>query len=161
MMSLDKQENIILRNNCDSINRSNNKGIHNNKNFILNSSTFKGCVDDNFYNIDILTVKNLHNLKFLLKKYTGKNIGIEFLISDVRYRDNDELGKWFSTVKWVYELCKKYNFQFILSSGANRYFDLISIRVFNTILKRIDIDDRQYWNDLNIWLDDKKITYSL
>ncbi len=158
---LEKQEHIILRKNFDYLDSSSKKYISNNKNFILNSSIFKGSVDDNFYNSDILTVKNLHNIKSLFKKYNGKNIGLEFLISDIRYRDNNDLGKWFFDVKWVYELCKKYNFQFILSSGANRYFDLISLKIFNTILKRIGIENRQYWNDLTVWLDNKRITYSL
>jgi hypothetical protein len=156
-----KQEHIILRKNFDSLNSLSMKDISNNKNFILNSSIFKGSVDDNFYNSDILTVKNLHNIKSLFKKYNGKNIGLEFLISDIRYRDNNDLGKWFFDVKWVYELCKRYNFQFILSSGAKRYIDLISLKIFNTILKRIGIENRQYWNDLTVWLDNKKITYSL
>jgi hypothetical protein len=39
--------------------------------------------------------------------------------------------------------------------------DLISLKIFNTILKRIGIENRQYWNDLTVWLDNKKITYSL
>jgi hypothetical protein len=156
-----KQEHIILRKNFDSLNSSSMKDISNNKNFILYSSVFKGSVDDNFYNSDILTVKNLHNIKSLFKKYNGKNMGLEFLISDIRNRDDIDLGKWFFDVKWVYELCKKYNFQFILSSGANRCFDLISLKIFNTILKRIGIENRQYWSDLTVWLDNKKITYSL
>jgi hypothetical protein len=156
-----KQEHIILRKNFDSLNSSSIKDISNNKNFILYSSVFKGSVDDNFYNSDILTVKNLHNIKSLFKKYNGKNMGLEFLISDIRNRDDIDLGKWFFDVKWVYELCKRYNFQFILSSGANRYIDLISLKIFNTILKRIGIENRQYWSDLTVWLDNKKITYSL
>jgi hypothetical protein len=156
-----KQEHIILRKNFDSLNSSSMKDISNNKNFILYSSVFKGSVDDNFYNSDILTVKNLHNIKSLFKKYNGKNMGLEFLISDIRNRDDIDLGKWFFDVKWVYELCKRYNFQFILSSGANRYIDLISLKIFNTILKRIGIESRQYWNDLTVWLDNKKIMNSL
>lgn len=156
-----KQEHIILRKNFDSLNSSNMKDISNNKNIILYSSIFKGSVEDNFYNSDILTVKNLHNIKSLFKKYNGKNIGLEFLISDIRYRDDNDLGKWFFDIKWVYELCKRYNFQFILSSGASRYIDLISLKIFNTILKRIGIESIQYWNDLTVWLDNKKIMNSL
>jgi RNase P/RNase MRP subunit p30 len=106
-------------------------------------------------------VKNLHNIKSLFKKYNGKNIGLEFLISDIRYRDDNDLGKWFFDIKWVYELCKRYNFQFILSSGASTYIDLISLKIFNTILKRIGIESIQYWNDLTVWLDNKKIMNSL
>ena len=68
-----KQEHIILRKNFDSLNSSSMKDISNNKNIVLYSSIFKGSVEDNFYNSDILTVKNLHNIKCLFKKYKGKN----------------------------------------------------------------------------------------
>ena len=66
------------------------------------------------------------------------------------------LGKWFFDMKWIYRLCKKYNFEFILSSGASEYFELIPIKIFNIILEKLDIEKGKYWNDLNIWLDDKK-----
>ncbi|MDQ6723226.1 MAG: hypothetical protein M3Z01_03045 [Thermoproteota archaeon] len=152
---VDKQENIVLRKNISSSNGSNTKD-NKNKNFFLTSSIFKGSTAENFYNVDILTVKNLFNIKSLLKKYSGKNIGIEFLISDIRYCDNTVLGKWFFDMKWIHELCTKYKFQFILSSGANRYYELMSSKVFNIILEKVNIENRAYWNDLNIWLDDKK-----
>src|SRR3990170_6355693 len=113
--------------NMDNIDQRRNQGppkspkIGESKNggFFLIGSVFKGNADENFYNVDVLTIKNLSNIKTLLKKYNGKNIGIEFLVSDVKYCDNHELGKWFYNIKWIYEMCKKYNFQFILSSGAN------------------------------------------
>jgi RNase P/RNase MRP subunit p30 len=57
---------------------------------------------------------------------------------------------------WIYRLCKKYDFEFILSSGASEYFELIPIKIFNIILENLDIEKGKYWNDLNIWLDDKK-----
>ncbi len=152
---LDRQENIVLRKNYGSLNDSNIKDGKS-KNFFLISSIFKGRIDEGFYNADILTVKSLLNIKSFFKKYNGKNIGIEFLISDIRYCDNNELGKWFFDMKWIYELCNKYNFQFILSSGANRYFELISTKVFNTILEKVNIENRKYWTDLNSWLNDKK-----
>jgi hypothetical protein len=152
---LDKKENIVLRKRYGSLSSSNIQDSKN-KNFFLISSIFKGNFDENFHNVDILTIKNLDNIKSLLKKFNGKNIGIEFLISDIKYYDNNELGKWFVDLKWIYELCKKYNFQFILSSGANMYFDLISSKVFNTILKKMDIENIAYWSNLNNWLDNKK-----
>ncbi len=151
---LDKQESIVLRKKYDSntFNTKDNK----NKFFFIKSSIFKGSSDENFYDVDILTIKSLNNIKPLLKKYNGNNIGIEFLITDIRYYNNDELGKWFFDMKWIYGLCKKYNFKFILSSGASEYFDLLPIKIFNIILEKLDIEKGEYWNDLNIWLDDKK-----
>jgi hypothetical protein len=127
-----------------------------NEGFFLVGSVFRGSADENFHNVDVLTVKSLGGIKSLLKKYNGKNIGIEFLVSDVKYCDKNELGKWFYNMKWVYEICKKYSFQFILSSGANMYCELVSSKVFNALLKKCDIENKKYWNDLNIWLESKK-----
>ncbi len=150
-----KKDNVIQRRNHGSpkipqIGESKNEG------FFLIGSVFRGNADENFYNVDVLTIKNLGGIKSLLKKYNGKNIGIEFLVSDVKNCDNHELGKWFYNMKWIYEMCKKYNFQFILSSGADMYWELISSKVFNILLKKSDIENKKYWNDLNIWLETKK-----
>ncbi len=150
-----KKDNVIQRRNHGSpkipqIGESKNEG------FFLIGSVFRGNADENFYNVDVLTIKNLSSIKSILKKYSGKNIGIEFLVSDVKYFDNHELGKWFYNMKWIYEMCKKYNFQFILSSGANMYCELVSSKIFNILLKKSDIENKKYWNDLNIWLERKK-----
>lgn len=152
------QENIVLRTNYASITDYSVKCVKN-KNFFLISSIFEGNTREHFYNVDILTIKYLYGIKSFLKKYNGKNIGIEFLISDIRYRDSNELGKWFFDMKWIYELCKKYDFQFILSSGANNYAELISLKVFNILLEKMDIENRKYWQDLEYWLDQKKSAY--
>jgi hypothetical protein len=152
---LDKQESIVLRKNCDSLNTFNGNDSKNNF-FFIKSSIFNGNSNENFHDIDVLTIKSLNNIKPLLKKYNGNNIGIEFLINDIRYYNNDELGKWFFDMTWIYRLCKKYDFEFILSSGASEYFELIPIKIFNIILENLDIEKGKYWNDLNIWLDDKK-----
>lgn len=152
---LDKQESIVLRKNWGSSNTFNAKDSKN-KFFFIKSSIFEGNFDENFYDVDVLTIKSLNNIKPLLKKYNGNNIGIEFLINDIRYYNNDELGKWFFDMKWIYRLCKKYNFEFILSSGASEYFELMPITIFNIILEKLDIEKGKYWDDFNIWLDDKK-----
>jgi len=151
-----KRENIVLRTDYSSTNNS-NIGYDKNKNFFLIGSFFNGNPRQNFHNVDILTVKHLQDIKFFLKKYHRRNIGIEFLISDIRYYSNSELGKWFFDMKWIYELCQKYDFQFILSSGANKYTELISLKVFNILLEKMDIQNRKYWQDLESWLDQKKV----
>jgi hypothetical protein len=127
---------------------------------LLSSSFFTGNVGENYSAIDILTIKSIINVKSLLKKYNGKNLGIEFLISDIKYYDNDGLGKWFFDIKWVYELCKKYNAQFILSSGACSYCELVSLKVFNIILEKIGIQKKKYWLELSTWLNDKQCVFS-
>jgi hypothetical protein len=151
------KENVIFRINSD---KKNNFGFMHDKirKPLLTSSTFTGNVVDNFYNADILTVKNLNNITALLKKHRGKNIGIEFLISDVKHLDNNDFGKWIYDLKWIYYLCKKYKFQFILASGANIHYELVSLKVFNILLEKIDINFKDYWTDIINWLDDKKVT---
>jgi hypothetical protein len=125
-------------------------------NSLLTSSLFTGNISENYYNIDILTIKSLINIKSLLKKYNGKNLGIEFLITDIKYYDNKILGKWFFDIKWVYELCKKYGAQLILSSGACSYWELVSLKVFNIVLEKIGIQKNKYWLELSTWLNDKQ-----
>ena len=127
---------------------------------LLSSSFFTGNIGENYCTIDILTIKSITNVKSLLKKYAGKNLGIEFLISDIKYCDNNSLGKWFSDIKWIYELCKKYNAQFILSSGACSYCELVSLRVFNIILEKIGIQKKKYWLELSTWLNEKQGVFS-
>ena len=127
---------------------------------LLSSSFFTGNIGENYYAIDILTIKSISNVKSLLKKYNGKNLGIEFLLSDIKYYDNNSLGKWFFDIKWVYELCKKYNAQFILSSGACSYCELVSLNVFNIVLEKIGIQKKKYWLELSTWLNDKQCVFS-
>jgi hypothetical protein len=154
MPLLDKQESIVLRKKRGS--KTFNAKDSKDNFFFIKSSIFEGNSNEIFYDIDVLTIKSLNNIKPLLKKYNGSNIGIEFLINDIRYYNNDELGKWFFDMKWIYRLCKKYNLEFILSSGASVYYELMPIKIFNIILEKLDIEKGKYWDDLNIWLDDKK-----
>lgn len=154
-IAVKEKDNIVQRRSRGSP-KSPKIGESKNGGFFLIGSVFKGNADENFHNVDVLTIKNPSNIKSLLKKYNGKNIGIEFLVSDVKYCDNRELGKWFYNMKWIYEVCEKYKFQFILSSGANMYWELVSSKIFNILLKKTDIDNKKYWNDLNIWLEAKK-----
>ena len=151
-----KKKDIIVQRRNHGSPKSPQTGESKNGGFFLIGSVFKGNADENFYNVDVLTIKNLSNIKSLLKKYNGKNIGIEFLVSDVRHCNNHELGKWFYNMKWIHEMCKKYNFQFILSSGANMYWELVSSKIFNILLIKSDIENKKYWNELNIWLETKK-----
>lgn len=149
--------NIIFRTSCTS-----KKNIGNNEKtgyFFLLGSIFDVYSKENVSNVDILTIKDIRDIKSFFKKYGGKNIGMEFLLSDMRYFFGDKIGKWFSDMKWIHEQCIKYDFQFILSSGATNYSGLLSSKVFNAFLTKIDIETKKYWNDLNCWLNDKKSLY--
>lgn len=104
---------------------------------------------------DIIVVTNFIESKQLLQKLSGKNLGFEVLISKLKYMKADEIGKWFSDVKYLYDLCRKYKQQLILSSGAKDVFELVSLRTFNSILGMLNIPPSEYWTDLDKWLNSR------
>lgn len=104
---------------------------------------------------DILVIGKPSNYKPILQKLDGRNIGFEFLVSNLKYLNSSEVGKWFSNVKYFYQLCKKYKHQLILSSGAKNIYELISPRIIDSILKKMDISSAEYWSSLRIWLENK------
>ena len=53
-------------------------------------------------------------------------------------------------------LCKRYGHQLILSSGAKNIYELISSRMINSILDKLEVSSTEYWSDLNQWLSRKK-----
>jgi len=110
---------------------------------------------EKFSSCDIIVVTNFVESKRLLQKLSGKNLGFEVIISKLKYMKADEIGKWFSDVKYLYELCRKYKQQIILSSGARDFFELVSLRTFNSILVKLNIPPSEYWTDLNKWLDSR------
>jgi hypothetical protein len=124
--------------------------------FYLYYQDFRGSVDNTYGNTDILTINDFFNSKNLLRKLSGKNIGFEFLVSKLRYLDNHQIGRWFSYIKYFYDLCKRYRHQLILSSGAKNIYELISLRIINSILDKLEVSSTEYWYDLNQWLYRKK-----
>ncbi len=124
--------------------------------FFLYYQDFLGNLDNTYGNTDILTINDFFNSKNLLKKLSGKNIGFEFLVSKLRYLDISQIGRWFSYMKYFYGLCKRYRHQLILSSGAKNIYELISLRIINSILDKLEVSSTEYWSDLNQWLSRKK-----
>ena len=112
-------------------------------------------VEQRWTGYDILVGDNPMCYKSVFQKLAGRNIGFEILISNLKYRNSYEVGKWFSDVKYIHYLCKKYGHQLILSSGASNIYDLISAKLFNCFLVKLDILPREYWFSLNKWLEDK------
>jgi hypothetical protein len=104
---------------------------------------------------DILLLNSPFNYKSVLRKLAGKNIGFEILISKLKYCNSYEVGAWFSEVKYIHYLCKKYRHQLILSSGASNAYELISAKMFNSFLNKLDISPNEYWSSLNEWLENK------
>ena len=124
--------------------------------FYLHHQDFQGNLDNTYGNTDILTINDFFNSKNLLRKLAGKNIGFEFMVSKLRYLNISDLGRWFSFVKYFYGLCKRYRHQLILSSGAKNIYELISLRVINSLLDKLEVSSTEYWSDLNQWLSRKK-----
>ncbi|WP_148687163.1 hypothetical protein [Candidatus Nitrosocosmicus hydrocola] len=104
---------------------------------------------------DILVLNGSMYNKSLFQKLAGKNIGFEILISNLKYRNSYEVGKWFSDVKYIHYLCKKYRHQLILSSGACNVYELISTKIFDSFLSKLDISSDDYWFSLHKWLENK------
>ena len=124
--------------------------------FYLYYQDFLGNPSNTYGNTDILTINDFFNPKNLLRKLSGKNIGFEFLVSKLRYLDTSQVGRWFSYMKYFYGLCKRYGHQFILSSGAKNIYELISLRMINSILDKLEVSSIVYWSNLNQWLSRKK-----
>ncbi len=104
---------------------------------------------------DVLVVTEPLNYKPLLQKLSGKNIGFEFLLSNLKYLNSHEIGKWFSNVKHLYHMCKKYRHQLILSSGASNIYELVPPRIIDSILNKMNISTAEYWSSLCSWLENK------
>ena len=134
-----------------------------NKNKINEQTGYMYLVYENLYNdadqkstaYDILVLNSPIYYKSVLRKLAGKNIGFEILISKLKYYNSHEIGKWFSEVKYIHYLCKKYRHQLILSSGASNAYELLSAKVFNSFLNKLDIPPTEYWSCLNEWLQNK------
>ena len=151
MLAIEK-DSIVLRI------QNTKQGITTTKNnyFYLYYQDFQGNLENTYGNTDILTINDFFNSKSLLRKLAGKNIGFEFLISKLRYLNISEIGRWFSYLKYFYGLCKRYRHQLILSSGAKNIYELISLRIINSILDKLEVSSTEYWSDLNQWLFRKK-----
>jgi RNase P/RNase MRP subunit p30 len=106
-------------------------------------------------NTDILVVEDLKRIEDHLKRRARKRIGLEVTLSHARKQDGPDVGKWFNQIRNLYRFCKLNDYQFILSSGANSEFEMVSGRSFDSILKICDIKPEQYWRDLAEWIETK------
>lgn len=119
--------------------------------YLINSGSDLNS-QEKFSACDVVLVTNPAESKTLLQKSSGKNLGFEIYISKLKYMNANEVGKWFSDVKYFYDLCKKYDHQLILSSGAKDIFELSSLGLFNSVLYNLDISSTKYWSEYNNWL---------
>lgn len=102
---------------------------------------------------DILTISDLGKIDHSqLKKKIKPRIGFEIFIANARRLSGMELGKWMSEAKYLYRLSRSAGCQFILSSGAQSIFEMLSARTFESILSILGIAPVAYWKNLSDWL---------
>jgi len=104
---------------------------------------------------DLLTIQDFSKIRNNLSKKVRPNLGLEISIADARRLDANALGRWLSQAKNVYRLCKSARCQFIISSGAQSIFGMVSSRTFESILTMLNISPANYWAELSAWLDSK------
>jgi hypothetical protein len=103
---------------------------------------------------NIVVVKDFRKIKsFIEKKRYKAKIGLEVLISDIRYASGLEVGRWFKEIIDLYKFSERYNCQFIISSGATSIWEMISARCFESLLKLCDINSERYWKQLEHWIE--------
>lgn len=112
---------------------------------------------------DIFNLTNFNNhIEVIrqLKRLNRQNIGIEIKIQDIRNSlYSHDVGRWIRCMKDIYKFCKLSDNQFIISSGTNSKYGLISDIGVESILKECEIDPKKYWKDLEDWLEIKKKVY--
>jgi RNase P/RNase MRP subunit p30 len=104
---------------------------------------------------DILTIKDFRKVRKELKKKLKKGIGLEITLNPVRKMDGVCVGKWFSNLTELYNLCHWSRCQFIISSGATSKYEMISGPCLDAILKTIGIEPQNYWGNLTKWLEER------
>jgi hypothetical protein len=150
-LNISNRESIILK-----INNVNRPMIDEHKgSMYLVYENLANNADQKGTGYDVLVVNSPVHCEPVLQKLGGKSIGLEFQISKLKYCNSYEIGKWFSEVKYIHYLCKKYRHQLILSSGASNTYELLSAKIFNSFLNKLDISPEEYWSGLNDWLENK------
>jgi hypothetical protein len=90
--------------------------------------------------------------KDAIKSKAKRGLGVEISIAFAKKLNATMVGKWLKEVKSIYEFCKSNDCQFILSSGARSFNELVSARSFESILKLIGVSPKNYWNEITEWL---------
>jgi hypothetical protein len=112
---------------------------------------------------DLLIVKDFDKIRQKLRRKLKKGTGLEITISPARKLSASMLGKWFKCISEMYEFCRSTHCQFILSSGAESPYDMVSGPCFDAILKTAGIDPHNHWECMQQWLEaklSKRISYA-
>ena len=122
--------------------------------------TISEDVDDSS---DLLIVKDFDKIRQKLRRNVKKGTGLEITISPARKLSSTMLGKWFKCISEMYLFCRSTRCQFILSSGAESPYDMVSGPCFDAILKTAGIDPQNHWESMRQWLEgklSKRISYA-
>jgi hypothetical protein len=121
---------------------------------VLNESEMKTNSKIPFFDIFSLNSWNTYKIMLKkLKKLNRKNIGIEIKIREIRNSNSYEVGKWIKSIKEINKFCKLTDNQLIISSGAETNYESISGNTFDSILRILEIEPMNYWNELEKWID--------
>lgn len=97
----------------------------------------------------MLAVRDVRRAREKLKK-ARPGTGLEIAVTPARKMAS--AGRWFSDVRELYGLCQSLRCQFILSSGASSYSEMVSGQSFDAILRTCGIDPQRHWRDMAAWL---------
>ena len=102
---------------------------------------------------NMIVVKDFQKIKSFVKnrKYKSK-IALEVLLSDIRHEEKIRVGRWFREVTDLYKFSKQYGYQFVMSSGANSVWEMISAQCIESIMRICDISPHTYWHELEDWI---------
>lgn len=101
---------------------------------------------------DVITIRDLRRVKEKLKKKTRAGLGLEMMISQVRKMDAAGAAKWLADVSDLYSFCQSSRCQFILSSGADSSYSMVSGRCLDAVLETCGIDPEKHWAVMSSWL---------
>jgi hypothetical protein len=104
---------------------------------------------------DILMIRDFNKVKKELKKKIKKGTGLEMTVNPTRKMDAGSVGKWFTSLRDLYEFCHSSRCQFILSSGATSQYEMVSGPCLDAILKSAGIEPWSYWHNVGKWLEER------
>jgi RNase P/RNase MRP subunit p30 len=101
----------------------------------------------------LIVVRDFEKIKSFIKNKRYKSqIGLEVLLSDIRYLEGIRVGKWFRDVTDLYKFSKRFGYQFVISSGATYVWEMTSAQCIESIMRICDIPPQIYWEELEDWL---------
>ena len=102
---------------------------------------------------NLVVVNDFEKVKTFVRKGKYRStVALEVLISDIRYQEGPKVGRWLREITDLYRFSKRSGCQFILSSGANSPWEMVSAQCFESIMRFCKISPRIYWQDLEEWL---------